>query len=313
MFIFSDLNKIKENNSNISLMEFSNFKILNGLNNHHYSGIYFPCRYRHQYTALLQDYIGSFLELKKMYPDLQIIFFKYNESENKKNALRNTKVIEDLVKYFNADVINIDEGNYSFDKIILTDVEVPVFSIEITKQLYDFTPPNELSDEVKTFRINSIKQVVNEFKNYKIKKEDNCLYVSRSLANNHYFKSNNEYIKTNRYHDPAYDQELEEFFNNKKYTVTEFYDKSFFDQINLAYNSKYYISLDGSGLTNAIWCNDNTKIIQIKINKKYTTYNYYWEETLNSVNKKIYKVIDATDLNLLDAIDFIKQEINKLD
>ena len=48
-----------------------------------------------------------YLQLKKIYPDLKLVFFKYDESENYKNSVRNELPVLDFIKYFNAEIINI--------------------------------------------------------------------------------------------------------------------------------------------------------------------------------------------------------------
>jgi len=205
---FDKIIKFKESSSNIDVCEINSFSINNGGIQKHFSGIYFASRYRHQYTGLLHDYIGGYLQLKKIYPDLKLIFFKYNESENNKKSVRNELPVLDFVKYFNADVINIDENSYLFDKIIFHNAEVPVFP-DLNK-LTDFNILDEFSNEIKIWRINSLKTVFEEFNsliiNNKIK---NNIYITRSLINKFWMQSTNDYILNKRVQDEIYDEKLD--------------------------------------------------------------------------------------------------------
>ena len=80
----------------------------------------------------------------------------------------------------------------------------------------------------------------------------------------------------------------------------------FFEQINIAYNAKTYVAIDGGSLINAMWCKDDCKIIKIKINKEYTKLNYYWDDVLKSVGVNISKTIDISSINIKDTDTIFK-------
>lgn len=291
----------------IKIFELKNFKILND-NDKNYTymnGVYFPIRYRHQFISLLQDYIAGYLKYKKIYPELKIIFFTDNWLEsNPKNYLRNQKFLDDLVFHFNSEIINISNNNYIFDKIILHEVEMTVIPREI---YHSGSAPDEFSKEVKQWRIEAIPLIYEEFKKY-IKQNNNInLYISRSKINKQWMKfTNDKYLQSTRVHNKIFDDDLDNMLSNIGFKVLDFFNFGFFDQINMSYNSNIYLSIDGSSLINAIWSNNNCKIIKIIVNKNYKNMNYYWEEQLNSVGKYFYKVIDVSEMSPKNAIEHLK-------
>lgn len=290
----------------IKIFELINFKILNDNKiPTNMSGVYFPIRYRHQFISLLQDYIAGYLKYKKIYPELKIIFFTNDWLEsNPKNYIRNQKFLNDLVYHFNAEIINTDINNYIFDKIIVHEVEMTVIPREVYS---DESAPDEFSNKVKQWRIGAIPLIYEEFKKYSKKEKNNNIYISRSKINKQWISFiDDKYLQSTRVHDEVFDETLDNMLNNIDFKVLDFFDFGFFEQINISYNSNIYLSIDGSSLINAIWSNDNCKIIKIIVNKNYKNMNYYWEEQLESVNKYFYKTIDVSEMNPKNAIEYIK-------
>lgn len=308
-FLFNEKHTFLDFNSGLEIIKLSNFKI-NNLSEQviTYKGLYFPVKYYIHYGNLLDYYIGGYLQLKKIYPDLKIIFFKSDIDKQTSLNPRNELVVLDFVNYFNAEVIDIDSNSYYFENILLTDAESPIIPRELFK---DFsTTPEEHDPITIQWRINSTKEILLEFNKYKSsKKNSKNMYISRSFINNHYIKRNDDWASY-RVHDNNYDIFLDNLFKNNNYSIIEFFDKGFFDQIKIASEANIYIAIDGGSLINAMWCNEKTKIIQINLNKKYKDYNYYWSTILNSVNVKIDKVIDVTDLNFENAKEKIIQELS---
>ena len=93
---------IKDPNSGINITTLNNFYINKNLKNKKYKGIYFPIKYYVHYGNLLDYYIGGYLQLKKIYPELKIIFFKSNYDLKSSLNPRNELVIKDFIEYFNA-------------------------------------------------------------------------------------------------------------------------------------------------------------------------------------------------------------------
>jgi hypothetical protein len=308
-YTFDTIIQLNEPKSNIEFCEIKNFKTNSIKSKKHFSGKYFASRYRLQYAGMLHDYIGGYLQLKKIYPDLKLIFFKYNESENNTNSVRNELPVLDFVKYFNAEIVNIDTDGFLFDKIIFHNAEVPVFS-ELNK-ITGYTIKDEFCDEIKQWRMNSMKVLVDEFDGV-INKDNikNNVYITRSLINKFWMQSNDEYILNKRVQQETYDEKLDNTLYNSGYDVIEFFNYGFFEQIKIAYNANIYLAIDGSTFSNAIWCSPETKIVKIIVNKEY---GYYWEDILKSVNRTFFKTIDVSDLSPEDGIELIKKEIKDLE
>lgn len=306
-YSFIKTNILKDPHSGINITTLSNFKVNNGSEFTHYKGLFFPIKYYVHYGNLLDYYIGGYLQLKKIYPELQIIFFKSQEDFINSTNLRNEFVVKDFIEYFDAEVLDIDNNSYYFDAIIVNDPESPVVPYDMYTENKNVC--GEFSTETISWRLNSTKILFEEFKHRLVKDEKKKIYVTRSFINKEYLNSNHDW-STYRKHDILYDEYLDNLFTQNNFTVVEFSNKGFFEQINIAYNAKEYVGIDGGSLVNAVWCEPDTKIIRIQINKKYTEYNYYWDKNLGAVGNKLYSTIDVTTLDPKKAIQKIFYTLN---
>ncbi|MDC0226819.1 glycosyltransferase family 61 protein, partial [Alphaproteobacteria bacterium] len=81
------------------------------------------------------------------------------------------------------------------------------------------------------------------------------------------------------------------------------------DQIQLFSNADYIISPSGSALTNIVFCNPETKIIEIS-----PIYNFEYEKNLKTRFQDICKILNLNYLRIdADSIDIAKIDNNKLD
>jgi len=305
-YTYSNKNEFFNKSGDISIFELDNLKILNGGNTiKKFTGTYFPVRYSVNYSILLYDYIGVYLILKKTYPDLKIIFFKQDNVLYSNPQFKTTS--DDFVKYFDSDVIDIGKDNFVFDKIILTEGDLTIIPMNVfSTPLWKY---NELSDPVKFWWFEALENVVDKFSDSLIQKENNKLYMTRSLSNKEHLKGNDTWSKL-RSHDTIYDDTLDNFLFNKKYNVIEGIGKGFFEQANLAYNSNIFVTIEGSAMFNAIWCKQNTPIVMIKTKKKY---QFYYEEMFKFLNKTNFFVIDASDILPGSEIEYIDNELTKIE
>jgi hypothetical protein len=303
---YSNKNEFFNTSGDISIFELDNFKIINGGSNiKRFSGTYFPVRYSVNYSILLYDYIGIYLILKNKYPDLKIIFFKQNNSSY--SNLQFNATSDDFVRYFDSEIINIDKDNFVFDKIILTEGDMTVIPMDV------FSTPSwkydELSDPVKLWWFESLENVVNEFLNSLLQKENSKLYMTRSLSNKEHIKRNDSWSRL-RAHNTVYDDNLNDIFFNKKYNVIEGIGKGFFEQANLAYNANIFVTIEGSAMFNAIWCKEDTPIVMIKTKKKY---QFYYKEMFKFLNKKNFFIIDVSDLSPENGINYIITRLTEIE
>jgi hypothetical protein len=269
-----------------------------------YSGQYFPFLYGVHHPTLINDYLGGYLQIKDKYPDLKIIFFKNTFNEEFENFSK------DFVELLDAEIIDTNNANVIFQKIILVGCELPA----IPHNVYTDTPLHipELEPNAKLWKINSLKKVVpylnDSIKSFNVK---NKVYVSRSLFNKKY-NNNKDNWNSYRLHNTMYDENLDNIFVKNGYDVVEFSYMSFFEQAEIAKNSKIFISIEGSALQNAIWCDKDTTVVSIRVNKKYIDYGYYWEDLVNAVEKKNFVNIDVSSLSPEEAIEKIFSIIDTL-
>jgi hypothetical protein len=269
-----------------------------------YHGNYFPFLYGVHHPTLINDYLGGYLQIKDSYPDLKIIFFKNTFSEEFENFSK------DFVELFNAEIIDVNSENVFFEKIVLIGCELPV----IPQHVYTDHPIHipELEPNAKLWKINSLKKVV-PYLDKHIKTSDNQkkVYITRSLFNKKYDKDNDEW-NTYRIHNALYDDNLDNLFNKKGYGVFEFSYMPFFKQAQIARSSKIFISIEGSALQNAVWCDKDSTIVSIRVNKKYIDYGYYWEDLVNAIEKKNFINIDISSLTAEEGIKKIFSVIDDL-
>ena len=152
---FSNKKKSRITKYDISLYTLYNFKTINNdgpevtLN-----GKYFPVKFECHYGHLLLDYIGPYLYLKTIYPDLKLIFFKFGDFVG---LNKTSNVCNELAGIFDAKVIDIYKDNYCLDEIIIPltednsiDAELfssNIFSIPIIKSSYFSDGKDLLKDD----------------------------------------------------------------------------------------------------------------------------------------------------------------------
>ena len=104
------------------------------------------------------------------------------------------------------------------------------------------------------------------------------IFIDRSSANSRHCQFIN-------------DEEVSEFLINKGFTKYKTEDLNFFEEIYLFNNSSYIFGAHGAGLANLVFCNKDTKVIEIR--PKNHPNNLY--EKLSNINNLNYKLI-STDI-----------------
>ena len=320
-YTFKSKSSIIDDKTGIELFIFNDLKIL--INNKkiiNMPGEYFPVKYGMHYGHLLLDCIGNYIYLKKTNPNLKIIFFKYGDVEK-------NKVCEDLMLFFNAESINIFNNNYIFEKFLFFYTEdlrntLPEEMI-LNKNTNIFLPPipsklflekgyvvDDWSKEWKLLKIKSIESLCETFDKYKIKNNKNKIYVSRT---NDFARTDNysttSWFKKIKERSPMYDQNLNEIMENKGYKIVYPETMGFFEQINLFNNATDVVTIDGTSVLNAIWCENDSNITRIMVNKEYKKLNYDWSTLILASGNKNINILDLTDLEPQHGIDIIIKEI----
>jgi hypothetical protein len=284
-------------------------------------GKYFAVKYGMSYGHLLLDGIGQYLYLKIKNPDLKIVFFKFGNNEY-------NKVCENLINFFNAEVINVFNNNYKIKNLIFFYIEDA--RLELPKDIVDnkntnlFIPPipsklflnyyyvvPEWSNEWTSLKIKSIESLCKTFYPYRIKNNKDKIYVSRlndTTRIDNYSKSN--WFKKIRERSKIYDDNLDEIMKNKGYKVVYPEQLDFFEQINLFYNATDIVTIDGTSVLNSIWSDSKTNITRIMINKEYKKLNYNWSIFILASGDKNIKVLDLTNLDPIVGLKRITKNIN---
>lgn len=311
---FFDLKEKISKPGEIATYRLSNFNIsTNSDTNIYFEGTYFPFKFNVHYSHLIIDYLGPYLQLKQQYPDLKPIFFKNSELSTKYNTeLQCT----DLAKHFNAEIIDICKNNYIFDNIILNYRE-SIDLITLDGKLYPIPllPTNIFADQKDGFDENgketmdwikkSAKEINKHFNKYKINELKEKIYITRSSANKIH-KSGAEWLVKTRTHDEKYDEYMENLIKEKGYTIIDTMNMGFFEQIKYYRNAKVIATIDGGSLINSVFKQKDAQVIQIKVNKNY---DFYYDKIVEAVYDDKVFVIDVTELDPKDGIDYI---INQL-
>ena len=177
------------------------------------NGVFLPIKYGMHYGHLIIDFIGGYFQLKKIFPDLKIIFIDYGDTPEK-----SFKVCDDLIKIFNAELIQC-EDSIILEKVLIPNLDVPPIPKNLFFELEDYFI--ESSEQVKQWYLDSAKEILNNLINivdYDNKYSYN-LYLSRSQANKRYINSCEEWDIKYRVHDECYDYPLDEIMHNNGYKV----------------------------------------------------------------------------------------------
>jgi len=289
----------------------------------HLKGKYFAIKYGVHYGHLLIDYLGPYLYLKKIYPDLQLIFFKYESSDIYFTC---TKPSEDLVNFFNAKVIDLNKENYSFDEFIFfyrEDLEITGIPnlLKIDKNakfilpiipsrlfLNNFYYVDEHSETFITYATEMLKNVYEYFAQYLI--NDNYydkIYITRQINNKKTnLFSDQEWFKKSKERYVSDSKEIIQKIKQKKYKIINLDGLGFFEQINIFYNANIIVSQNGTGMINCLWAKESSQIFKII---KNSAYDYNWNSLINSVNKHHIIDVDTIALNQKDSISKILELI----
>ena len=321
-YFFDKKESYLDPNLNIELFKLFNFKtISNSGSLKHFNGQYFAIKYGVHYGHLLIDYLGQYLYLKKIYPNLKLIFFKYEKSDIYFTC---NKPSQDIVDFFNAEIINLNDQNCSFDELIFfyrEDLEItgipnllkidpnakfilPIIPSKLFLDKFYFI--DESSNEFINYATTMLKCVYEKFQNYLINENtNNNIYITREVEHkrNNLFKDQEWFKQTKeRYTEDS--EELKKEIENIGYKIINLNGMGFFEQINIFYNAKNIITQDGTGIINCIWAKPESKIFKIIVNNKY---KYPWN-TLINLSRNIN--INNINIQFFDNKNYIKSIIN---
>ena len=284
--------------TNIFFHEIDNLLIDNNKTITKKEGLYFPIRYNANYSLLLWDYVGAYFKIKEIYNNIVPIFFNFTNRNHDTKVWSN--VPKDIVKFLNAEVIDIDKESFLFEKVVLIEGDVPPIPLgEYSSDLWRYS---DLSEETILWWITTAKEVVKNFKPQNILNKQNS-YISRSKVNERYKELKTDWHLA-RFQNSEYNENLDKKISDLGFNVIDFLGMGLFEQIDCAYSSKTYASIHGSGLINALWCDDEVPILSFQINSKYKQYNFDWKSILNAFNKDL-TIINLDNLSPSDGADAI--------
>ena len=81
------------------------------------------------------------------------------------------------------------------------------------------------------------------------------------------------------------ENELKSFLKNKGFEFIRLSDLSFRDEMQIFNNAEIIVGLQGAGLANLIWCNNNTKIIELRSNRTNKLYENLAKDNKINVEK----------------------------
>lgn len=266
-------------------------------------GTYFGIDASVPYHHFLTDGIGGYLLLKNIIKDLKPVFVKTKNFDNYANFRANYEIVQ----MFNEPVIDVTEEDVWFENMIIGHAHVTVIPFVEFFETLDYGEDSgfaKLANDPQGhvyWATNSLNEV---YKFFSIKNEftNKNIYISRSKINKR-LKSENNHRKHDRIHENVFDDTLDNMMNKIGYDIIFPEDLSFTEQIKVASSAKNFISIDGAGMINAIWCNENANIMIIQILKDYY---YYWDKIIETTNKKCEYIKFFDDKNIKNLITTIK-------
>jgi len=255
----------------------------NGGGDRNFAGTYFPIPYGKHYYHIILDYLSGYLFLKQYFPDLKPIFIKTGIKKEKSGTFR---ACDDLAEIFNAEIIDVREDNYIFEKIIVLNSDVHVIPKEYYATLETF-----ISEESELY-VNFIQEAIPLMSEYimplaKLDGSQNNIWISRKIGSRKMQSTNFEEEKTKRVHHDLYNEHLEEEIKKISWKVYDLEDMSFYDQLNIFYNANKIAGFEGTCLLNTIF--SNAPILAIKTNKNYT-FNFIGKILFNKYNIEILDI-----------------------
>ena len=303
---FAEDEQVKLLCSGISFHIIKNLELIN--NNTKFINIpgkVFPIPYGQAYLHLLMDSIGGYLKLKRLYPDLRIIFFDRGDFQS--NAMGASK---DLLDIMGAEIISAWTENFMFDEVFMFNLDIiplPRHNFPMNKEA---GYKEETSQEYRNFTNQSIPAIKKLLFPYlKEKKSPQFIYISRKKDNKLMKDSVHEFEREHRYHDEIFDEYLEGQIIKLGYTIIELDSTSLIDQINLFYNAKVVAGIGGTNILNAIFCKKQSDVAQILINKKW---DYHYDELIKNAGIENYIDIDVRNFDNQKAIKYILNSLNLL-
>lgn len=252
------------------------------------------------YGHSLMDVYAQYKILKLKYPDLKPVLF---EDSSRGLLAKNNNISADIVKMldYKQEIIDVSKYSYLFDEVIM------FFDVSDTLPIQRYVPfcncymGTEDCGNSEWFKYNylAIDIIRKDFNAYIELNKNRNIFISREKYNAEYLKVMEEPRSKQRYYKD--EKKLEDFFRSNGYEIIYAEDYGLVEQIKMFSEAKTIASVSGAGLFNLLWCNEQTKGIEIMTNPLY---RYHFKKFGNYVNIN-YVQIDSRQ-------DSFEEMINKL-
>jgi hypothetical protein len=286
------------------------------------------------YGHSLMDVYSQYRILQKKYPELKPFFY---EDGWHGYFFNNNKISTDLINnlgYSPSDVKNIANGNYYFDEVILffdmnnTFPENFYQSYGVTRSSNYFPfchcyMGTDVCGKSEYFKYNylAIDMLKNDFNKFFNNEKTENIFVSRERYNQQYkqeidFYDGKDNLSSeqlgilNRAKMRYYDKEkdVEDLFRSNGYTVIYAEDLSLIEQIKIFSSAKKIVTISGTSLFNAFWCNKETTLFEILAvpnyryhYKEFSEYSGANHEHINVVGIELDELLDKIMLKVINS------------
>jgi hypothetical protein len=318
----------------LNLYKIKSLNIINNNDNNikKYNKVYlFPADV--PYGHALIDCYSQFLILKEKIPDIEIIFYELKKNKMFLQGAATEKVIKDLM-FINKKnkIVDLTYLNFYFDEVFLFFDFANLFSKNFyekyNKPEFEYYPKfcncnigNLPCGEDKSFKYNfkALNFIKTYFNEYKEKKENKKIYISRKYINEPYSQTKNLLLKkTNLSNEEKetlricsmrsydYEKEIEDYFVSIGYEIIYAENMSLFEQIKLFSKASHIAALCSTGLMNCFWA-DSPIVYEINVNSKY----FYHFDMYGEYMGAKYFTINAQDDIIDNVLIKIKQIVER--
>jgi hypothetical protein len=282
------------------------------------------------YGHSLMDVYAQYKILKLKYPDLKPVFYEDGEKGYKINP-RVANDLMDILEYSKDSVINLLDGNYFFDEVVMFFDMNNTFpekfyldnGLKRSSHYFPFCHcymGTEKCGTSKYFAYNylAIDILKNDFKHLFSKNNKEKIFISRERYNNQYKNEIDYYTNKDNLTDQEsqiygrakmryYDKEkyIEEVLKEKGYKIIYAEDHTLREQIEIFSRSSVVSTISGTSLFNVFWCDPDTIAYEIMA---VPGYRYHYKEFIDHAGPK-HKYLEVFDMNLNDLLNKIKLEM----
>lgn len=271
------------------------------------SGMWFPIMdYGSHYGHYIKEGVGCFIHCKERFPDLNPMFLEFMTAEPSGFV-----GVGKLINKLNEELLEEFGGKRYKGPIFLENrffIEKLVIMMDNGRMFFNKQHPffmEHMAPEVS-------KSLARHFKKYKVSDPSypKKIFITRKVITDIIKKENltsHEHFK-NRYFEPWMEDAIENAFVDQGYTVIDFVNMPFEEQIKYPHNATHFASIIGTAFHNGIWCEDGTTFYGIRPNSRYL---FDWKhDIVKSLNKVSWNYLDTWELKTYEEVyQFITEKL----